>query len=466
MKNPPILHSSIIILHCIRMKRAIEDSFPIVEINRLVAPERNAFKPIYQMHKWFARRASCVFRAILLGALKPLPVDKEGKPVKSGAEVIMDEFYKDHSNDPDTNGKAVLDPFMGGGTTVVEALRLGCNVTGIDLNPVAWFIVKTEVEPIDLDELKAAFERLANRNVEWSGKPLRETLLDLYKTTCPSCGGDADIIYTFWVKDAPCTAATCKRQTPLFPDYVVARKFPSIRYIEDCDCPECGKVFDWEIEPACMIGDEKLMINATKQSAGQGRSNARWSYGYGEKVKRVGWRGSAQCPWCDKTVLPSKADAKPKRKKVELSILLCPRCEEVWQFRGPLPEEVQCPTCKHAYDPHQGPVPGSGKFNCGCGNQAKIIESIRSLPEDQLLPMHPYGMECFCSRCAQKPNDECGMMNAELDLFGTNGTNDECGMMNGEGEMKREGPTHSTLITLHSTGRTAASSTNGSIQPI
>ena len=51
--------------------RAIEVGFPIVEINRLAEPERNSFKPIYQMHKWFARRASCVFRAILLGALKP-----------------------------------------------------------------------------------------------------------------------------------------------------------------------------------------------------------------------------------------------------------------------------------------------------------------------------------------------------------------------------------------------------------
>jgi len=57
------------------MKRAIEESFPIVEINRLAVPERNAFKPIYQMHKWFARRASCVFRAILLGAMKPAGAD-------------------------------------------------------------------------------------------------------------------------------------------------------------------------------------------------------------------------------------------------------------------------------------------------------------------------------------------------------------------------------------------------------
>jgi len=112
------------------MKWAIEEGFPIVEINRLAVPERNAFKPIYQMHKWFARRASCVFRAILLGCLKPAGTD------------IMAEFYKDHTDDPDTAGKVILDPFMGGGTTVVEALRLGCKVIGIDLNPVAWFIVK------------------------------------------------------------------------------------------------------------------------------------------------------------------------------------------------------------------------------------------------------------------------------------------------------------------------------------
>jgi hypothetical protein len=44
------------------------------------------------------------------------------------------------------------------GTTVVEALRLGCRVIGIDLNPVAWFIVKTETQPVELDVLKAAFD--------------------------------------------------------------------------------------------------------------------------------------------------------------------------------------------------------------------------------------------------------------------------------------------------------------------
>jgi Adenine-specific DNA methylase containing a Zn-ribbon len=159
-----------------QMPRAIEMGFPIVEINRLAEPERNSFKPIYQMHKWFARRASCVFRAILLGALKPA-YQEDGTPVD-----LMEEFYKDHSRDSDTQGKMVLDPFMGGGTTVVEALRLGCKVIGIDLNPIAWFIVKTEVEPVKIEALKAAFERLAARPVAWNdNKPLRDTLLDLYR---------------------------------------------------------------------------------------------------------------------------------------------------------------------------------------------------------------------------------------------------------------------------------------------
>lgn len=89
------------------MPRAIEVGFPIVEINRLAKPERNSFKPIYQMHKWFARRASCVFRAILLGALKPA-VQPDGT-----SSDLMAEFYEDHSQDPDTKRQVGAGPLHG-----------------------------------------------------------------------------------------------------------------------------------------------------------------------------------------------------------------------------------------------------------------------------------------------------------------------------------------------------------------
>jgi putative DNA methylase len=365
------------------MKRAIEEYFPIIDINRLAVPERNAFKPIYQMHKWFARRSSSVFRAILLGALKPAGTD------------IMEEFYKDHTNDPDTKGKVILDPFMGGGTTVVEALRLGCKVIGVDLNPVAWFIVKTEVEPVDIEELKKAFDRLARRTVEWSGKPLKETLLSLYKTECPACGNkDADIIYTFWVKSAPCTTATCNHETPLFPDYIISQKNPSIRYIKDYHC-KCGEKFDWEREPAALVGNRRLMVNSTTSSAGVGRSNSRWVFSDGSSV---------HCPWCEREAkLPASGVPKLERKKVPLSVLYCPHCEEVWQHRGELPDEVECPTCKKAYNPNEGNVPEKGKFVCqgSCGgNKDTIIAAIRKLPDEQLLPTRPYGIEGYCRKCA------------------------------------------------------------------
>ncbi len=394
-----------------QQKWAIEDSFPIVEINRLAVPERNAFKPIYQMHKWFARRASCVFRAILLGCLKPLPVDENGNPTKSGAQVIMEEFYKDHTHDPDTNGKVILDPFMGGGTTVVEALRLGCKVIGIDLNPVAWFIVKCETTPVDLKELERAFERLANRIVPWSGKPLKQTLLDLYKTTCPCCGNtDADIIYAFWVKSAICTDPTCRKQVPLFSDYFVAAKQPSIRYYQDVSCPRCHKTFDWEVEPASLIAEQSLTVVNNADGAGVGRGNKRWAFAAEEPVG---------CPWCGQSVKPKLAAGKTKavRKKVPLTVLLCPHCQAVWQYRGTVPEHVACPSCKHEYEPAKGNVPESGKFVCPhCGKKDAMLNSIRQLPEDQLLPMSMYAIQGWCPSCGKGSGDD----DAEEDAFEAN----------------------------------------------
>jgi putative DNA methylase len=391
------------------MKRAIEDSFLIVEINRLAVPERNAFKPIYQMHKWFARRASCVFRAILLGALKPLPIDDKGNPTKSGAQLIMDEFYRDHTDDPDTKGKVILDPFMGGGTTVVEALRLGCKVIGVDLNPVAWFIVKTEVEPVDIDELKAAFERVAIRRVEWSRKTVRESLLEQYKTECPCCENkDADIIYNFWVKSAICHNRLCPArsgehgvQVPLFSDYIVAYKKPSIRYWPDVSCPKCGKTFDWEIEPATLVADPKLMLEDARTSAGEGRGNVRWACGPTKSVC---------CPWCKEEVKPlpkstrlTKKGPRPERKKIPLTALLCPHCESVWQWRGDLADHVICPACRKGFDPANGNVPERGKFVCpSCGTKQSIIESIRQLPKTQLLPLKAYAIQGYCSCCGSE----------------------------------------------------------------
>lgn len=373
------------------MQRAIEVGFPIIEINRLAVPERNSFKPIYQMHKWFARRASCVFRMILLGSLKPA-IGPDGKPTD-----LMKEFYQDHQNDPDMQGQVILDPFMGGGTTIVEGLRLGCKVVGIDLNPVAWFVVKTEIQTIDLEKIKEAFKRLIALPIDWNnGAPLQETLRGLYRTEI-SPGLEADVVYTFWVKHAICTDAQCGREIPLFKDFIVAKKSASVPYHRDATCPSCHGKFDWEVEPATLVAESSVMVNASKGSAGEGRPNILWSY-QPEPVKPKGtgslWETSVNCPRCEKDVRMAVPRHKKARKKVQLTVLLCPGCEAVWQWRGPLPDgEIKCPSCAKAYDPRKGNMPESGKFRCTCGQVDKVIESIRRLPKEKSLPVRPYALQ-------------------------------------------------------------------------
>jgi putative DNA methylase len=377
------------------------------------------------MHKWFARRASCVFRAILLGTLKPA-FQPDGTPTD-----IMVEFYKDHSNDPDTNDKVILDPFMGGGTTVVEALRLGCRVIGIDLNPVAWFIVKTETEPVDLDALKAAFQRLASRPVAWNeGRPLRETLLDLYKTELAE-GIAADVIYIFWVKSAICTDPNCRREVPLFPNYIIAQKTPTIRYHRDAICSICRKTFDWEVQVASLIAEPSLMVNAARGSGGEGRPTAPWSYAPEPPKPRKRsdpWQTDVPCPHCQQSVRMRVPSPKKQKKKVALTVLFCPACEAVWQWRGPLSGDITCPSCRHNYDPSKGNVTEKGKFQCSCGQKDEIIASIRTLPKDQRLPIRPYAVQAYLSE--SKEAEGCDGQGTFFEIK-TNNSSEEGGAARG-----------------------------------
>ena len=106
--------------------------------------------------------------------------------------------------------KKILDPFMGGGTSLIEASRFGVESVGIDLNLVAWFVIKKELEAgqTDVDELEAAFEQVKT--------DVAEEILQYYQTPCPNDehdGGDgehdghtADVMYNFWVKELDCVS--------------------------------------------------------------------------------------------------------------------------------------------------------------------------------------------------------------------------------------------------------------------
>jgi putative DNA methylase len=220
-----------------RVMRYIELDFPVERLNPVALAEGNSKKPIYQMHKWWARRLGSVFRMITLAAFAPPDVPEE----------TLWGWFLAQADSLHHEGKIVLDPFMGGGTTVVEALRLGCRVVGVDINPVAWFVTKKEIEPVSLEDLDRAFRFLE----ETAGQKIRQ----YYWTTCPA-GHSADVMYYFWVKVAECEA--CGATVRLWPNTELSlRDHCHVVVCPEClqvvetagydprtTCPDCGAVFD------------------------------------------------------------------------------------------------------------------------------------------------------------------------------------------------------------------------------
>lgn len=155
-----------------RPKTVLEVDFPILPVNQVAAIEGNAGKPIYQMSKWWARRRSSVFRSMLLAASMKAPED----PINS-AKSVWDVYYANHQKKGSFNHLKVADIFMGGGTTLVEGARLGMQMYGNDLNPVAWLVVKNELADVKIDEVKQAVDHIETI--------LKPQIMPYYAIDCP-----------------------------------------------------------------------------------------------------------------------------------------------------------------------------------------------------------------------------------------------------------------------------------------
>ena len=165
-------------------KRLIEVAFPLKQTSLDSVHEKNVrHGHISTLHIWPARRPLAASRAALIATLLPDPGDpdkrKEILDLMAGrvketieqrrvngrqVEKVKEEtdggiLHWGRENGPALQwfrdeirkaygGRApkVLDPFAGGGAIPLEAMRLGCEVTAMDINPVAWFILKCTLE--------------------------------------------------------------------------------------------------------------------------------------------------------------------------------------------------------------------------------------------------------------------------------------------------------------------------------
>src|SRR5437588_6314513 len=165
--------------------RLIEVAFPLKQTSLDSVHEKNVrHGRISTLHIWPARRPLAACRAALIATLLPDPgneaerrlildklaghIHERVKPKKLPGGRIEDQnvpeteggilhwgresnadlqWFRDKIRET-YGGRApkVLDPFAGGGAIPLEAMRLGCEVTAVDINPVAWFILKCTLE--------------------------------------------------------------------------------------------------------------------------------------------------------------------------------------------------------------------------------------------------------------------------------------------------------------------------------
>lgn len=203
-------------------KNAFTADMPFDLMYQASRKEASRKKPVFFIHKYFARRITANFRMSLLGFLS------------NPADDIYEKFYNQSSLPNGSSPVTVLDPFMGGGTTIFEALRFGCNVIGNDLQPLSLFVSKALVEPVD--------EKAVNATVKKLEHTVGKRIKNYYKTTCPCCRKQADGMYAFHVKKAT-TSSECKEHR-FFSSFVIAYKKDEFTIV----CPECGKLHKTKFE--------------------------------------------------------------------------------------------------------------------------------------------------------------------------------------------------------------------------
>nr|WP_202976767.1 hypothetical protein [Candidatus Oscillochloris fontis] len=408
-----------------RPKTCLEVDFPILPINQIAVIEGNAGKPIYQMSKWWARRRSSVFRALLIAAATKAPADPS-----HAARYVWEHYYANHQKKGAFKQLKVADIFMGGGTTLVEGSRLGMQMSGNDLNPVAWFVVKQEFAEVDLDAVKrllAAIEAEVRPQImpfyacdgpngekgTWTHLPtgrIEGPDFDPLSLT-PAQRRDyhysgPEIIYTFWAKHGPCQVTGCGHRTPIMTSPVMAVKTLTVRAWQ-LHCPACNGAFDVERRAARMAPDVPLFVapaevpytifDARRGIVCPHCAHAQPAVIYekdglvladGQKLGKgtnkkinltllVHPQWLAGSPKADATGLPfggaaqDDAAATARWNQARASTI------RLLEVRGTLPETVTCPETGVTFSTTKGTVPKDAHFACGtCGTVQSVVTAI------------------------------------------------------------------------------------------
>lgn len=132
---------------------------------------------------------------------------------------VVNSYIENYTNENDI----VLEPFMGSGVTIIEALKLNRKAIGIDINPMSKFIVQNTINKVDLNQFTSQFKNIMHS--------VKEQYDILYETHCPICGKNSMIETGVWNID---TLSRIKGICPEHGNFVKdADEFDRDKY-EDC----------------------------------------------------------------------------------------------------------------------------------------------------------------------------------------------------------------------------------------
>jgi putative DNA methylase len=190
----------------------IDTGFPeesATTLARLESFNKHLYRPNSYLHKWWARRSGITFRHIL----KQL-VDDAGKR----------DFYAPGG----LEGKVILDPMMGGGTTLHEAIRMGANVIGVDIDPIPVLQTKASLTYTEISHKRTVLSQFL--------RALHEEFSDLFITHCPHCGKETEA--QFFLYGA---RRTCNCRQVVAVDSFILRENHNEENVRIC--PRCWDVY-------------------------------------------------------------------------------------------------------------------------------------------------------------------------------------------------------------------------------
>lgn len=301
-------------------KRFIEWDLPLAEISEASAREKSIrHGHPSTLHIWWARRPLASSRATNFAALIDLPDDPEKRKeitelikkitpweaVKNGNDENIKKAQQMIKEQWGDTPPKVLDPFAGGGSIPLEALRLGCDTYASDYNPVAVFIEKATLEwpqkfgimiphPDKKPGIDGEVEEvnlLVYMVEKWANIILEQAREEIGRFYPKEPDGSVPVGY-IWARTIPCQNPSCGAEIPLIRQFWLAKKSDKkIAYKPIVD--KKNKKVDFKIvenkqidfnpsERTISRGDAKCFVcgqitksNLTKQIAKEGRMKQR-----------------------------------------------------------------------------------------------------------------------------------------------------------------------------------------------